>query len=723
MTDLRTPRRRRASSKLLLIAPIATFLVAAGAIELRAKVETWRQESASAFAKHRREGVVVSTQGRVRLGRALVTTAPLNADRVWDLARAADGSIYAATGDPGQVVRLDPQKPSAWELVLDDSDGQVLSLVATPDGKVFAGTGPSGKVVELTDPKRPASRPDPGVLYIWDLATDASGNVLAATGPNGQLWKRNAEGAWSLLYDAKPAHLLSTAVAPDGSVYAGSDGEGLIYRIASDGKVSVVYDAPQPEIRTLLVGPGGSLYAGTAAEAGGGPLRGLNLFSANEPEPGSDATGTRSQAVAVAALQTPPADPPADAVKDPGGAGAAAPKPAAPGENAVYRIDPAGVVREVFRAKALFFALALVEDRLLIGTGPEGVLYEVREGDGEQTPLAKLDNGQILALLAEPDGGLLLGAGDPGAVARLSANVLERGELVSDVFDAKLPSRFGSLEWQGEAPEGCSIAIQVRTGNVGDPDATWSDWSAEQSDPKDARADAPTGRFVQYRAKLATRDPRRSPELRSVSVSYRSLNLPPEIEKLETPDVSTADGAARQTKLTIKWEVTDPNDDAMSYKLQVRKEGWPGWIDLTDSPVTEKNYTWDASGFPSGRYRVRVVASDRPSNSPEDALTRDRESQGFLVDHEAPKVAIAPEGRSAAVTLTDDLTRLVKAEYAVDGGAWSAIFPADGLFDGTTEKIALDLRDLKPGVHLLMIRATDAAGNVGSGDALLTVKD
>ena len=31
--------------------------------------------------------------------------------------------------------------------------------------------------------------------------------------------------------------------------------------------------------------------------------------------------------------------------------------------------------------------------------------------------------------------------------------------------------------------------------------------------------------------------------------------------------------------------------------------------------------------------------------------------------------------------------------------------------------------DLKPGTHLLMVRATDAAGNVGTGDALIDVKD
>ncbi len=73
------------------------------------------------------------------------------------------------------------------------------------------------------------------------------------------------------------------------------------------------------------------------------------------------------------------------------------------------------------------------------------------------------------------------------------------------------------------------------------------------------------------------------------------------------------------------------------------------------------------------------------------------------------------------IVLNDALTRVVKADYAVDGGPWVPVFPDDGLFDSLREQITLSLPDLKPGPHLFMVRATDAAGNVGSGDALLQV--
>ena len=74
------------------------------------------------------------------------------------------------------------------------------------------------------------------------------------------------------------------------------------------------------------------------------------------------------------------------------------------------------------------------------------------------------------------------------------------------------------------------------------------------------------------------------------------------------------------------------------------------------------------------------------------------------------------------VTLEDDLTRLVKAAYALDGGEWVAVFPDDGLFDAPGETITIRLPDLKPGTHVLMVRASDAAGNVGTGDALIEAR-
>jgi hypothetical protein len=727
----------RRLSKPWIIRLLFFGLVAASSLDglvarlARAKVETWRQEGPSAFARCHRESVVISDNGRVRLGHAVSPVGALTAARVWDMARTRDGSLLAATGDSGQVFRRDPKPDSSWTVLYDAADSQVLSLVAGPDGTIFAGTGPNGQVVNLSDPKHPASRPDPKVQYIWDLAADRQGNLYAATGPTGQLWKREREGGWSLVYDSKSTHLLCVAVGHDGMIYAGSDGEGLIYRVGRDRKATILFDAPQAEIRALLAAADGTLYAGTAAEAGGSGGARSSLFltlsgSSHSPEAGSPdrASGGRAdrETEAVRVAQSPPAQPGSSGrPARPSAGGSAAPRPITPGDNAVYRIDSDGIPREVLRVKALIHALAWVDEHLWVGTGPEGQLYEIRERGEETAPIAKVDNGQILSLLAEPGGGLLIGTGDPGSVLRLSPQYAAVGRLVSEVHDTKLISRFGALGWRAIQPPGTSVTVQARTGNVGEPDETWSDWSPEQTDPATARVASPPGRFVQYRVKLATTDPTRTPELRSVALSFRTSNLAPEIARVDVPDLSAADGTVRQSRLNLRWEATDPNDDEVNFTVFVRKEGWPDWIRLNEDPTTERNLAWDTTAFPSGLYRVKVVASDRPSNSPDDALTRERESLSFLVDHDSPNVALTAKSRGAGIALTDDRTRIAKAEYAVDGGPWTPIFPDDGIFDSQREQITLSLPDLAPGTHILMVKATDAAGNIGTGDLLLSV--
>jgi len=177
-------------------------------------------------------------------------------------------------------------------------------------------------------------------------------------------------------------------------------------------------------------------------------------------------------------------------------------------------------------------------DRFFVGTGMDGQLFEVNEATREKAEVARLDHGQILCLCRRRDGSIVLGTGDPGKLYVLQDRYAARGSVLSEVLDAKIISKWGSLRWEAETPEGTTVSVATRSGNVSEPDDTWSDWSAEQSDAEQAAIAAPTARFLQYRVTLATTNPARSPAVRAVTLRYMTANQAPEINKVEVPDLN-----------------------------------------------------------------------------------------------------------------------------------------------------------------------------------------
>jgi hypothetical protein len=131
--------------------------------------------------------------------------------------------------------------------------------------------------------------------------------------------------------------------------------------------------------------------------------------------------------------------------------------------------------------------------------------------------------------------------------------------------------------------------------------------------------------------------------------------------------------------------------------------------------------------MPSGMYQIKVVASDRPDNREEEALTGERVSLPLAVSHEAPTVTLkftgVEKGRAILEgSATSALVRLASAQYAVNSGKWVNLFPADGLFDSRSAKFHFQTESLPVGTYVVVIRVRDAAGNTGSADATFTVK-
>jgi hypothetical protein len=698
-----------------------------------AKVKVWHHHSPNHHDKSSFKNAVISNEGTLRLSRQLKLLADLDATHVWDVVEDKHGNLFVATGDEGKLYKV--ASDGKVTVAYTSPDCQILCLALASDGTVYAGTGPSGLIVCIPPEGKTRVLAEDLDSYVWSLVLDEEAKTIyAGTGPKGRIYQVTADGKASVFYRTRQEHILCLARGPKGSLYAGTDKGGLVYRIDALGKGFVRYQAPQGEVRSLMVTPDG-LYVGTSAPT----RRGGSTSSSTAAEGSSSPTGGNSrtavsgkpelkegkEGVVRASADGKASTSSGNSNEEAKPSGASAPSQPTAGENSLYRIAEDGTVRELFREKAMVLCMMRRNGRVLVGTGMQGQLFEIDEATKERVEIARLDHGQIHCLCRRRDGSIVLGTGDPGKLYVLQDRYAGKGTVVSEVLDAKIVSKWGALTWKAQTPPGTRVAVQVRSGNVAEPDETWSDWSAEQNDAEQARVTCPPARFLQYRVTLTTENVNVSPTLKSLAIRYMTTNQAPEVTSLEIPDLDGANQEKR-AKLKLKWNAVDPNEDELTYRLYVRKEGWKNWVQIEDD-LSKREYEWDTSGMPSGMYQVKVVASDHKENAPADALTGERISAPFPVAHTPPVVSVKVsgiEGDQAVIeaTATDSLVRLTEASFAVNGKKWVPVFPTDGLFDSRTEQFRFKTEALRPGTYVLVLRVRDAAGNVGTGDVVFTVQ-
>ena len=175
-----------------------------------------------------------------------------------------------------------------------------------------------------------------------------------------------------------------------------------------------------------------------------------------------------------------------------------------------------------------------------------------------------------------------------------------------------------------------------------EPDDTWSDWSAEQTDAQASKVPAPTARYLQYRVTLATENPRASPEVHGLTLRYKTTNQAPEITSFDVPDIDAAN-LDNPRKLKLNWSAVDPNEDELTYSLFFKKDGWKDWVQL-ESDLDRKDYDWDTTAIPSGIYQLKVVASDRKDNTAGRCPDGRADQRAVPVAHEPPRVTVKTAG-------------------------------------------------------------------------------
>ena len=648
----------------------------------------WRQSGYDDFERGTARGIAIRSTGQLELAPAFKAIYTSPSTFIWGIASDKDGVVYAATGAPARVYRITPDGQAT--VIFEPKELQVQAIALGSDGAIYAATSPDGKVYKLT---RTANKSganaatefsaepffDPKTKYIWNLALDADGHLYIATGDNGEIYRVDRNGQGGMFFKSDEAHIRVLSFDPKGNLIAGSDGSGLVYRITPSGEGFVLYSAPRKEITALAVDTAGNIYASGTGDKRTAPAN---------PNPGN-----------------PPLAPPQPTQA----AGAPFVGNVNLGGSDIYVIAPDGSPRKLWSSREdVVYALAFDSaGRLIAGTGNKGRIYSI-EKNGDFTDLLRASATEVMAFAKAP-GGMYCSSSNLGKVFLMSNTPEPEGTFESDVQDARIFSHWGRAEVRGRG----NFELYARSGNVDNPDRNWSPWTRIDLN-KDARLDVPPARFIQWRAVLKPANPPTMVE--EVGINYLPNNVAPVVEDVSVavgsrypfqPHGNPADAVAGMIGVPppgvqplpppvhdrgyigVHWSAHDENDDNLVFSLYYRGDNERDWK-LLKSGITDRYYSFDSGLLPDGGYVVKVVASDAPSHTPDEALTDEKESTRFDVDNTPPRIenlSARLEGQQIHVTFhaMDDYSPIRRAEFSVDAGDWQYLEPVGQISDSRTE--------------------------------------
>lgn len=577
----------------------------------------WQQTTGADFRAGTLQGVTVTSRGDVRLAPTLARVSESTEAYFWSLAGDGAGGVFAGTGDSGLIYRI----------------------------------GADGKRAEWSRT---------GELEVHALARAADGTLYAGTSPRGKVLKIGADGKSTLFFQTQEKYVLALGLAPSGDLYAATGGGvGRVYHITPDGKGEVIYEGGESHVTALALGRNGTLYAGTAPGAlvvkitGPGVVRPTVLYDAAESAIsglGVDAAGS------VYAATT--------------------------GRGIVYKIAPDAAARVLYdKASGAVSGLQVANDGTVwLASG--ATVYAIAPDETVQTYDAPSDI-QILSLLMSPDGKLWASTGNVGAVYALGggAGTPPQGTLVSSVLDARATARWGTLRWIGATPAGTQLLLETRSGDVAEPDATWSAWSRPYSHAPGEKIVSPPGRYLQYRATLIGSGDA-APSLRAVEAFYLTRN--------QAPTVAIAaprGGEVWRGSKTLRWSGVDPDKDTLTYDVELSSDGGKEWKTVRGRIV-----------------RPAAAPATVTTTSETDTLARVRAE---LDKHPEISQAMREEILTSAPAAVRE--RIARSNRVAEERATPS---ATATTDGTRDtSLALDTTKWPDGTYLLRVVASDAAAN------------
>jgi hypothetical protein len=415
----------------------------------------------------------------------------------------------------------------------------------------------------------------------------------------------------------------------------------------------------------------------------------------------------------------------------------------------------------------VFDAVVSDDGSLLIATGPKGRLLSVNSAK-QATVITDSPEEDLTRILSAGDI-TYIGCSNQGKVYRLPKRRSETGTFESKALDAKTAASWGKISWRVANAQGAEIRLSTRTGNTEKADESWSDWS-EAYDSPGQQISSPRARYLQWRASFKGRSESESGSLTDmldrVQIAYLQQNLRPQVTSIDvlpygvelqkqqslaagsltlvTPatmsdgrslNAPRERGRSRQSLTprqvlqpgaqSFTWKASDDNLDSLEYSLYFKGEEESGWK-LLKANLTDSFYTLNTASLPDGAYRLKVVASDAPSNPHNKFLIGELISKPFVITNASPQVEItgnAVTGKKAEIRFRTQVLAgsIATAEFSIDGEEWHLVFPEDGIADSLREDYRILTPELSSGEHLIGIRASDRNGNTGTAKMVVKI--
>jgi outer membrane protein assembly factor BamB len=666
---------------------------------------------------------------------------------IWDTLTPPDAmfdgpSIVVATGTEGKVLRVKPGDEAPVTELLDAQQANILCLAMDSQGRILVGTDEDGLVLRLEAGEEDGYR----AFAMFDASEPEIGALLVSA--DGSVYVGTADAE-----QARPGRLEEAKSEEEGRPEEGGADEDEAQDPDAPGDApgdmpgEVPGVEPEPEPIDEAVEPSEA----QADEAKGGDSADADDVVVADPVAVEqvDAEPTPEQYDRLRELirdrlseARKSGQMQAGASLGGGGGGSSSASrsrpvsaPAVEKEgNAVYQIDSQGFVREVFRDTVMILKLVEADGKLLAATGNEGQVFVIDPGTGETAVLVDLSSEQVPAMMLADDGTTLMGTANPAELFTLGNSYALRGTYTSPTLDAAQISLWGAMALTADIPEGCSLTVETRSGNVQEPEqAAWSTAHSLMPDaalpalaPKEVTVQSPPARFLQYRLTL-TGTEALTPTVGRVEAAYVTPNLKPVIAKVTAayPEESEPD-AAPATTMNIEWEASDDNQDPLVYKLDYMPAGSDRAL-VIEEDLTEMTYEWQTRRVPDGRYIVRVTADDRPDNPGDMAMTATRRASPVLVDNSPPELTTTTviNGRQIKISgqAKDAWSAIRSLAYSLDDDdEYHAVLPGDLIFDSTQESWEVTISDLSPGPHVLTLRAADTRGNTVYQSVIFEIK-